>query len=83
MKLPWIVDPKQKEESVSLTLLMVFALAALVLNILKSTGTVTEVASINELFYSGLALYFSRRNINIGGKNYSAVEAEAIKAKVS
>jgi hypothetical protein len=83
MNLKWVNDPKTQELSVSLTLMVIFALAALVINVLQSFGKVDSVAGINELFYSTVALYFSRRNLNFGGKSFSAQEAEDIKEKVS
>jgi hypothetical protein len=83
LNLAWVVDPKTKEESVSLTLVVVFGLASLFTNILKATGKVDDVAGLNELFYSALALYFSRRNLSFGNKTYSASEAEELTKKVS
>ena len=83
IKLPWVEDPKDNVESVSLSFCVVFGLAALVLNILKATGNVNDTASLNELFWGSMALYFGRRNINIGGKMFGAEKAESLEGKVS
>jgi hypothetical protein len=79
----WIADPVNGKKSVSLTMLIVVGLAALVANGLVVLGKASAAAGLNELFYSCMALYYGRRNLNIGGKVFSANKAEEIKGKIS
>ena len=70
----WITDPTTKQESVSLTLLMVsfsFAIAAAALHLAKVTD---NTSTCTELFYSCTALYFGRR-FSFNGKTYSSSDA--------
>lgn len=78
----WVNDPKDGGPSVSLTLLIVFGAAALGANALAVFKQVQSTAGLDNLFFSALALYFSRRNITVGNKSYSAAAAEEVKEKV-
>lgn len=82
MKIPWITDPKDKLESVSLTLLVLSLFLLIGLGIAQVLGKIQSVGPFTELFYSSVALYFGRR-LNIGGKPYSADEAESIEEKIA
>lgn len=77
----WVTDPKDGGKSVSLTLVCVFGLSALVANWLVVAGKVSSSASVNELFWGAIALYFGRRNLSFGGKSYSAGDPAEVKEK--
>ena len=62
-----VQDPKQKEPSVSLTMLLVTFIVVLVAAGLDMAGKVKSTSVVTELFYACTALYFGRR-FNIGGK---------------
>ena len=81
MNIPWIVDPKTKETSVSLTLLVVCFAATIIAAGLQVAGVVQTTGIFMELNLSCIALYFGRK-INFGGKTYSSEQAEEIKSKV-
>lgn len=81
MKIPWISDPKG-EPSVSLTLMLVFGVASLGANALAVFKQVQSTAGLDNLFFSAVALYFSRRNITVGKNTYSAADAEQVKEKI-
>lgn len=69
VNLPWVIDPKTKEPSVSLTTLvisLVAVLAAIGLNIAKLTDQTTPALTF---FATAAGLYFSRR-IQFGGQVY-------------
>ena len=77
----YLIDPKTKSESVSLTLLVITFVAVLVaigLNIAKLTESTGPVM---ELFYSVCALYFGRK-INIKGNTFSSDQAQEVVTKV-
>ena len=57
----FITDPKTKEQSVSLSMLVITFLAALVASGLQMAGKIESVGSINELFYASAGLYWSRK----------------------
>lgn len=81
LKVPYFLDPTGKP-SMSASLVWVFGVTALILNILKAFGKVNDVGNINELFFSTIALYFSNRNITFGGKQYTATKAKEIESKI-
>lgn len=83
MNLTWVNDPTTKTPSVSLTLLVVFGVFALAGNVCKAFDYISDIASLNELFYSSVALYFSRRNLMFNGKKYSANKAEEVKESIT
>lgn len=57
----WVRDPKTKEKSVSLTLLMVSFLAIIVCSVAHVFGKLDSTGPLLELFYATAALYFGRR----------------------
>lgn len=75
LNLLWIADPKTKEGSISLTLLMVTFIAALVACGLEVAGVIKSTSSIVELFYANVALYFGRR-FNMNGKSFASESPE-------
>lgn len=81
MKLPVFEDPKSKEPSVSLTILVVSFLGMLAVGGLHVADKISTVSLFPELFYSAVALYFSRR-LNIGGKLFTSDKAEEIQTKL-
>jgi len=62
-----IKDPKQKEPSVSLTMMLIAFIVALVAAGLDMAGKIKSTSVTLELFWGVTALYFGRR-FNIGGK---------------
>lgn len=60
-------DPKQKEPSVSLTMLLVSFIVVLIAAGLEMAGKVKGTSITLELFWGTCGLYFGRR-FNIGGK---------------
>lgn len=77
----WLLDPKTKERSVSLTLLVGSGVVLAVCGILQVLGKTQSVGPFSEMFYSCTALYFSRR-LTISGKNYSSDPATQIEGKL-
>ena len=63
----WINDPKLKEPSISLTLMLISFTLVVTGCILEMLGKVKGISSLPELFYATAGLYFGRR-FNIGGK---------------
>lgn len=61
LDLPWIIDPKTGESSVSLTMLVVTFVLVLVAVCLSMAGVIKDTSIVTELFYGNLALYFGRR----------------------
>jgi hypothetical protein len=74
----FISDPKDKQPSVSLTLLMVSFLAILVGAGLHMYGKVEDTSVLAELFYTTSALYFGRR-FNFNNKTFSSEKTEGSK----
>lgn len=58
---PYLRDPKTKEPSVSLTLLVLSFMALLVASTFHITGLVENTSGLNELFITTAGLYFGRR----------------------
>lgn len=71
----WISDPKTKEASVSLSMLVVTFVGALVAAALHMTGQVNDTSIMTELFYANVALYFGRR-FSVGGKTASSEKTD-------
>jgi len=61
LNLPWVVDPKTKEPSVSLTLMIVSFVLALAAWALILAKKIEAPSIIMELFYSTACLYFGRK----------------------
>lgn len=77
----WLKDPKTKEESISLTLLVVSFIAVLVSGTFQVIGRLESTGPFTELLYSFVALYWGRR-FTFGGKQFTSEKAEEIKEKV-
>lgn len=71
----WITDPKTKEASVSLTLLIVTFVGALVASGLQCFGVIDNTGMAPELFYGNVALYFGRR-FTVGKTTASSEKTE-------
>jgi hypothetical protein len=75
LDLLWVADPKTKEGSISLTLLMITFAAALIACGLEIAGVIKSTSSMVELFYANAGLYFGRR-LNIGAKSFGSEPTE-------
>lgn len=71
MAVKYLVDPKTKKQSVSLTLMMISFVLLVILSTLKALEHVSSVGAFQELFYATAALYFGRR-VNINNKLFSS-----------
>lgn len=71
----WVTDPKTKEQSVSLSMLMVSFVALLVACALNMAEIIKDTSSLTELFFANVALYFGRR-FNVKGNEYSSEKTE-------
>lgn len=67
----WLVDPKDKTPSVSLTLMTVSFILACVLIVLEAFGKIKSTSIVMEIFAFCVANYFGRR-FNLNGKTFSA-----------
>jgi hypothetical protein len=74
IKLPFLVDPKTKEQSVSLSLLVVSFTALLVASTVHLAKLTENTSSLTELFMTCAGLYFSRR---VSFKSGNTIEAKA------
>jgi hypothetical protein len=63
-----IKDPKQKEPSVSLTMMLIAFIVALVAAGLDMAGKIKSTSVTLELFWGVTALYFGRR-VTLASKN--------------
>lgn len=77
INLPWVIDEKTNEPSVSLTLLMTTFLMAAVAAILHLAKVTDNTSVCTELFYATLALYFGRRYQSGKGGVVDAPEKES------
>jgi hypothetical protein len=57
----WIIDPKTKEASVSLTILMVSFVVCVVSSGLEMAGVIKSTSMSFEMFGAASGLYFGRR----------------------
>ena len=71
LNLPFVVDPKTKDASVSLTLLTVSFIAAMTAAWMHMFNKIDDTSIIIEIFYASCGLYFGRK-ININGKTFSS-----------
>jgi hypothetical protein len=71
----WVADPKTKEPSVSLTMLVSSFVIALIACGLHMAKVVENISSVTELFYATTALYFGRR-FSMNGKTYSSESSD-------
>ena len=67
----WMDDPKTKEPSVSLTMLVVSFTGVLIAAGLHMADIVKDTSIMTEIFYANVALYFGRR-FSMGGKTFSS-----------
>lgn len=70
----WLNDPKTKEKSVSLTILVYSFILLIVVGVFQVLNKVATTGPFSELFYSSVALYFGRR-LNFGGKVFTSETA--------
>jgi hypothetical protein len=73
----FVPDPKTKEPSVSLTLLLISTIALIIIGSLHAAGIIQTTSIFTEMFYSTTALYFGRR-FNISGKVFSSEKTKPI-----
>jgi len=71
----WLSDPKTKEPSVSLSMLVLTFVGTLAAASLHMAGKVENVSCMTELFYANVALYFGRR-FTVNGKTASSEKTE-------
>lgn len=77
----FIEDPTTGNKSVSLTLLVVSAIALITVGGLEVAGLVHNEGPFKELLYSTISLYFARR-VNINGKSFSLDKDSNIISKI-
>lgn len=65
----WLTDPKTKDKSVSLTLLMISFVGIIISGSLEISGIVNTTSVLPEIFYGCCATYFGRR-IKFGNKEF-------------
>lgn len=65
----FILDPKTKERSVSLTLLLVSFISVLIASGLEMAGVIKTVSVVPELFFACAGLYFGRKYTNKTGSS--------------
>lgn len=65
----WMDDPKTKEPSVSLTMLVVSFVGVLVAAGLQMSNVIKDTSVMTEIFYANVALYFGRK-FSAGSKSY-------------
>jgi len=73
LKVPFIVDPKTKEPSVSLSLLVTSFVLVVVGTVCHITKITESTSVLMELFYANTALYFGRK---MQGKSGNVIETE-------
>lgn len=71
----WLNDPKTKEASVSLTMLVVTFVGTILAACLHMAGKVESTSVMSELFYGNVALYFGRR-FSVGQVSASSEKTE-------
>ena len=71
----WITDPKTKEPSVSLSMLVVVFVGTLIAACLNMADIVKDTSCMTELFYANVALYFGRR-FTVGKTTASSEKTE-------
>jgi predicted permease len=58
----WLLDPKDKKPSVSLTLLVISVLALIIVGSLEIMNKINTTSIFEQFFYTQVALYFGRRS---------------------
>ena len=66
---PYLTDPRTKEKSVSLTMLILALLLVLVANILQLAKVTEDIGSSMELFYAAAGLYWGRKFTSAKGES--------------
>ncbi len=61
LKEGWVVDPKDNNPSVSLSLFVLSVVVLLIIGLLNVFSVVSTIGPFSELFYAASALYFGRR----------------------
>lgn len=74
----FVKDPKTKEPSVSLTLLLVSFGGVLLAACMQMAGIISDTSVLTELFYANTALYFGRR-FTFKNNNFSSEKTEGSK----
>lgn len=78
----WLKDPVSGDRSITLTYLTVAFISGQAAGWLQAFGKISApgVDTVVDMFYGLAVLYFSRRNIKIGGKLFGAdVQQEEVK----
>jgi hypothetical protein len=76
LKIPFVIDPRTKEPSVSLSLLLT-SFVLIVVGVICELTKLTESTSIlMELFYANAALYFGRKFQGKSGNNLETASKE-------
>lgn len=79
LNLAWVVDPKEKEPSVSLTNFVLSTVFLLTMGTLQVTGVVESTGVAVEYFAISSALYFGRRIQFNGTKTVQTEENKEVK----
>lgn len=74
----WLMDPKTKEKSVSLTLMIVSFVVLLIASTLHISQFTDNTSSLLELFYATAGLYLGRK---FTGKSGNDIEAKVEKVE--
>lgn len=76
LNLPFLIDPKDKLPSVSLSLLVFSFVTLIIASILHMAGKINETSSLTELFYACAGLYFGRKFQGKSGNTLEKTGAE-------
>jgi len=72
-RLPWIMDPKTRKQSISLTLLVITFILLIILGVLQVFDIIKVLGPFKELFYATIGLYWGRR-LKIANKEYGLTD---------
>jgi hypothetical protein len=72
-RVPFIIDPRTKEPSVSLSMLVISFLGVLIASGLEMSGKVENTSILMEAFYASAGLYWGRK---FQGKSGNNIETE-------
>lgn len=78
---PWLTDPKTKEASVSLTLMVISFVVLLGASTLHLSHLTENTSSLLELFYATAGLYLGRKFTGKSG-NEIETKVEAVEEKL-
>ena len=76
----FIIDPKDKMPSVSLTLLLATFALLVTASGLQIAGVVSNLSELPSLFWGCLSLYFGRR-LNISGRSFASSTSNDLDTK--